>query len=392
MHATNQPHRIAALDSLRGLAIVAVMLYHFADLLASSRSAPPGAVEATWQALTGPGWAGVDLFFVISGLLITGILLDTRGQAGYWASFLGRRALRIFPLYYGFLLVLLVLLPWVYRPTHAAYTFLTEQQAWYWLYGTNVLTATNGSFRGITAGYLWSLAVEEQFYLVWPFVIAWVRPTALPRVCVALFVGSWLLRLSALALHVSPTALYVLPFTHLEPLALGAWLATQLRTRSAADLARSLAPVAGLSALVLLTLAQRGALWFWEPAATAWAPACWAFVSGWLLVTSLATPAVWLQRGPLVALGGVSYAVYLFHVPIAFVLKSVIFERYGWLTGPHREWACVLFALVAGALSWAAAWVSWHTYERQWLRLKQWLPRPTPTAPPRPGQTSIRAA
>src|SRR5262245_25426509 len=98
------PRHVPALDGIRGWAILAVFLFHYAGRL-------PGAAV---------GWAGVDLFFVLSGFLITGILLDTKDDPAYYRTFYARRSLRIFPIYYLFIAACLLLVPFaVWQPAHA---------------------------------------------------------------------------------------------------------------------------------------------------------------------------------------------------------------------------------------------------------------------------------
>src|SRR3954453_6729788 len=123
---------IPALDAIRGLAIVVVMLYRFGG----GGQGPASAIEHS--PLNGLGTHGVDLFFVLSGFLITGILFDAKGKAHYFRNFYMRRALRIFPLYYAALFVGLVLLPAVVGSIGAESQSAADAQWWLWLYGPNV--------------------------------------------------------------------------------------------------------------------------------------------------------------------------------------------------------------------------------------------------------------
>ena len=156
-----------ALDGVRGLAILAVLAIH----LLQSNNESASTVVQMLLSVRGLLWAGVTLFFSLSGFLITGILFDTLGSQNYFRTFFARRALRIFPLYYGVLLVLLLLT----RPLHLdwhgqAYRALT--------YTTNLpftMEWAGNPSRYINLHHFWSLAVEEQFYLVWPVLIFWLR-------------------------------------------------------------------------------------------------------------------------------------------------------------------------------------------------------------------------
>src|SRR5579863_9160491 len=210
---------VRAYDGLRGIAIVLVLLRHLGEDLPARRLG--GVVDAALNA----GWLGVDVFFVLSGFLITGILLDARGDEaqpseGYFLRFYARRALRIFPLYYLFLAVTI----FIARPPMPHGTW------WYWSYTSNVLIARHGWPEGLwETGHLWSLAVEEQFYLVWPAIIAWTPRRRLPVLCVAIIVGAIAVRI-ALIHQGAALGAYVLTPARADTLAVGAALAIALRS------------------------------------------------------------------------------------------------------------------------------------------------------------------
>ncbi len=143
-----------ALDVLRGIAIILVILYHYFDFFSFVKF----------------GWLGVDLFFVLSGFLITDILLHTSGTKNWIRNFYLRRALRIFPLYYLCLLLVLIVLP-AFFSIKRDVLFYQAHQFWLWMYFQNWLYIFK--FPGNTSllNHFWSLAVEEQFYIVWPLAI-----------------------------------------------------------------------------------------------------------------------------------------------------------------------------------------------------------------------------
>src|SRR5438105_2987757 len=158
---------VPALDGVRGLAILAVLGGH---LLISNDVAASFWVQKLLD-IRDLLWIGVTLFFALSGFLITGILYDTLGSEGYFRTFYGRRALRIFPLYYGVLFALLLLT----HPLHLNW----HGQAWRLLtYTTNLPFThewTSNPAAFVNLRHFWSLAVEEQFYLVWPLLIFLLR-------------------------------------------------------------------------------------------------------------------------------------------------------------------------------------------------------------------------
>ncbi len=154
--------RMPELDTLRGVAVLLVLFFHAFHLSAYHATALPWA---NWIfAATSMGWAGVNLFFVLSGFLITGILLDTRFEPGYYRRFYTRRALRILPAYYAILIFLGIM----------TRTGLVDRQAsWSFLGLSFVYLANVTELFGVHSQYtvLWSLAVEEHFYLAWPAVV-----------------------------------------------------------------------------------------------------------------------------------------------------------------------------------------------------------------------------
>src|SRR5437588_9009399 len=177
---------IPALDGLRGLAILLVMGYHF------GQDADGGgtALGPFLSPVFGVGYHGVDLFFVLSGFLITGILLDMKDRPRYFRNFYIRRILRIFPLYYAVLFCLLVLLPLLVTPPVFPFAEAQRRQAWLWLYASNIYHAWTGHWRLTGFSHLWSLAVEEHFYLIWPVVIFFCRARGALVVSAACLVAS----------------------------------------------------------------------------------------------------------------------------------------------------------------------------------------------------------
>src|SRR5690349_12365341 len=156
--------RLPALDGLRGLAVLGVLIVHAKILL---NTAPP--FENALRTLSEFGAYGVDLFFVLSGFLITGILLDTRDSANYFRTFYARRFLRLFPIYYGYLLVIALVLPALHHAVRTSMEDYGGSWGWYLAYLSNWKAGHGASDPFL--GHFWSLAVEEQFYLLWPAMI-----------------------------------------------------------------------------------------------------------------------------------------------------------------------------------------------------------------------------
>ena len=261
--ATSRDPRLAGhvpvLDGVRGIAILAVIVFHAVAFEAHNRFELALAMAAAF------GWAGVDLFFVLSGFLITGILLKARGGENYFRSFYVRRGLRIFPLYFGYCVVLFLVLPTIFGWHSAQAAELTAAAPWYLTYMLNVRMALYGSRAAIlSTSFLWSLAVEEQFYLIWPAVVKRVRLAHLSRLCLAIVVVAlgwriWMVQSG----HV--LAAYVLLPSRMDGLALGAWVAIQVTTPGMLDrLARLAKPVLAACVVGLLLIIKRSGQAGWE--------------------------------------------------------------------------------------------------------------------------------
>lgn len=179
------------LDTVRGVAILLVVFFHgFAETgLAGLSGIPRLFVIATM-----PGWMGVNLFFVLSGFLITGILLDSRGKQHYYKDFYIRRALRILPIY-CLLLIVLLLLPRIGWLDH-------RQISWQFVGLSFFYLSNMTQFFGVPMQYgpLWSLAVEEHFYLLWPSAVRIFSRNALAWIAASLFFLCPLFRAIAYAL------------------------------------------------------------------------------------------------------------------------------------------------------------------------------------------------
>ncbi len=153
------------LDGVRGIAALMIMTFHFFQPII-----PNTTTLIYINKFIKFGQTGVSLFFVLSGFLITRILLSTKEKSGYFLTFYIRRALRIFPLYYGFLIIYYFLInPYLYNASNLSFS----TQFYYWFYLQNIADtfgwAANGPF------HFWSLAVEEHFYLFWPLLVYYLN-------------------------------------------------------------------------------------------------------------------------------------------------------------------------------------------------------------------------
>ena len=369
---------IPALDGLRGIAIILVMLHHF------TLYRPTSGIDAWIAEVLFFCWAGVDLFFVLSGFLITGILLDTRGSERYFTTFYARRTLRIFPLYYLVLFLALVVLP-AFPALHSVLsgqddlTVLPPQWP-YWLYLTNFSIADRGFLHG-WVDVAWSLAIEEQFYLVWPLVIWLCPPRLVAWVCTAIFVAEVFARSYARAIDYPSLWLYVITWYRVDGLAIGALLAVALRRGIIPALDR-LAPavvIAGVAGLVAVTILG-GHTWWWNRRMQQFGYSLIAVIAGAMLVSAINRPAdsPWprvLSAGWLRAFGKYSYCLYLIHVPVMRAVREYVFNPEEYQALGMAPWnAQVLFYGAATAPAFALAWLSWRLFEAPILRLKARFP------------------
>jgi peptidoglycan/LPS O-acetylase OafA/YrhL len=345
----------------------------------------------------GLGWAGVHVFFVLSGFLITGILLDARGGERYFRTFYTRRILRIFPLYYGLLVVILVAEHVVTAPDFQRRFALAGQDLWYWLFLPNILDAARADFGPVSLSVSWSLAIEEQFYLVWPLLVLLLNRRQLLGLCAALVIGGPIWRAALLALNVSWVTVYTLTPTHLDSLAVGAFIALAVRSlRGQTWLVRWRPPIALFSALSLLAVVA------WHRSPHTGLPAmqvvgysAFALLSGVLLTVAIRPGRLtWLRAALewrlLRTFGKYSYALYLFHQPWAVALR-VPFVALG--VGPVFGTALptqAVFSLAVIAPMLGLAWLSWHLYESRFLALAHRVPYPSRAAPSKGGEGGIR--
>ncbi|WP_437227861.1 acyltransferase family protein [Planctomicrobium sp. SH661] len=379
------------LDGVRGIAVLLVLCYDCLKLA-------PSADGLTFAArrLAASGWVGVDLFFVLSGFLITGVLLETRGLPGYWKSFFLRRSVRIFPLYYATLFTVFCLVPlglWLERAPEsviAPFDAVRKDQLWYWLYAQNWLFAWRQAWPdGVPIKHFWSLAIEEQFYLVWPLVVAWTTRRQLAWVCVSLSVLALSTRVCLLTHGTPPMVVFVMTITRLDGLCMGALLAIALRNVRLQPLAIRWLPglavgaMAGLACLDLVWPVLRSesfAAYSFGHLFTAMAFA--ALVGGAQCAPQQHVLARVLSWSFLGMLGKYSYAIYVFH---KFVYLGVM--QFDWSAIPESMRGWGIFGCTL-ALSLLAAQISWVLLERPCLSLKKYFPRPD--APEPDAQTSNR--
>jgi peptidoglycan/LPS O-acetylase OafA/YrhL len=397
-HPDSAPARLPALDGLRGVAILMVLFLHLAPF-GHGLPAPTAVIDKVFLHAARTGWIGVDLFFVLSGFLITGILYDTKGSSNYFRQFYARRVLRIFPLYYGALAIFLIILPALF-PQNWVLRELKSDAGWYWSYLYNMKVAATGYSPSSALGHLWSLAVEEQFYLIWPLVVLWTGTRRLLIVCGVAMVTALVCRI-ALSVTGYTVLVNVWTLSAMDSLAVGAFIAVVARHQGGRSIMRRWArPIGALVAVPLaaLFLGEAVSLVPHRVLATVGHTLVSVFFGAILVLVLTSSPTSTLGKvaaNPVLRFfGKYSYALYVFHHPLLW------FNPNSWLKINFRSVPTVfgsqlpaytLWLVMTIGLTVAVALVSWHLWEKQFLKLKRFFPydsgestnRPTVPASPR---------
>jgi peptidoglycan/LPS O-acetylase OafA/YrhL len=360
------------LDGVRGVAILMVLCVHFIG-----DSTSHSTLERAMVKLANYGIWGVDLFFVLSGFLITGLLYDSKKAPRYFRDFYVRRTLRIFPLYYAVLALLFVVLPAVPVPYPAALAESAHHQAWLWLYASNVYLAIHRAWALPYVGHFWSLAVEEQFYLIWPIVVLSFGRRSLLGICIVVTVLALALRSVLSFAGAGDVALVVLTPCRFDALCVGGFLALAVRSVGLERVARTARLLLGpLLCLILLASSWN---WWRGTLSDVVLPIRGTLIAltfGALLVTSLAAKADrvltrLLRSRVMCFLGTRSYGLYVFHGIIAYWMgeHQATLDTLASRIGSGAA-AMIVEATVGTAASILVAAASYELFEKRFLRLK----------------------
>lgn len=379
----NPQKHIPQLDGLRGLAILSVMIHHFTILQPNS----PFEKGITWA--LHHGGHGVDLFFVLSGFLITGILLDSKGQPGYFQKFYMRRTLRIFPLYYAFITFFLWIAPRFLNAVPDIQTDLLSAQThwpWYYLYASNFWIFLKGFYYNGGIDISWSLAIEEQFYLLWPLLVWRLKPSVLAKVCCGLLVAAFLSRFMLPMMGYSFLQTNVFTLARMDGLAWGAIISILVRSSQAADsLKKFLTPAFLITEVLAFGTLFAGKVLGADPFLTS----SFGFS---LIILLCAQMLILILRAPshsglyrffsskfLTFFGKYSYAMYLFHIPAGAIVRQFMLnaEAFQTLPGFPLLWQFLFYALGILCVI-PPALLSWHLLEKPVLSLKKYFPAHTP--------------
>lgn len=343
------PSYIPELDGLRGLAIGSVLIYHCHEKL---RSSGLDSI-AQW------GWVGVNLFFVLSGFLITGIIVDSRDDPRFFRNFYARRGLRIWPVYVLLLLLNYAVVPFLFGSFWWA---VHEMRSAPWLH--YIFFVQNLFFLALpgTMGPTWSLAIEEQFYVFWAPVARFVRNAALVPLLIGILVVSPFVRNEHFRFLTQTNTI-----THLDGLAIGALIALGLRSsvfsRRTWRNCGAAGLVLGVFGVILMVTHGSG-----------FTDSLLALGFGGMLITALLVTGErslygrFLTARPLKFLGTISYGLYMIHI-LCFVVIGAFdlkMERFG-------VWGDLAVVAVRLALSIGAATLLWHGFEKPILKLKRYF-------------------
>ncbi len=356
-------HRVQVLDGIRGLAILLVTLYRF------SKEAVHGLdLNSMLRGLIQFGSSGVELFFVLSGFLITRILIDTRHSPTYFSTFYYRRSLRIFPLYYLSLILFLWILPSALN-NPSLFAEARDRSLYLWTYTTNIKMSVENAWSFGYLDHFWSLAVEEHFYLVWPIIVL-CAGNRLLKITISAIVATILGRSIFCALSQNEVAPDVLTIFRCDGLLIGAaisiaWQSETLRTKL-----QKWAPMIGpASIIVVLTFTLLNKRFLDLPI---------VFLEiGWgcLLIVAL-TPDRFSSLRKILelpffrSLGKYSYAMYVFQSPLIPII-ALLGMSFGFaeLSSTSILWR-ITYVVAMFALTWFLAYLSWIAIESKILRLR----------------------
>lgn len=352
-----------ALDILRGLAISIVVFYHNFGSISFFRF----------------GWMGVDLFFVLSGFLITDILLKTRENKFYFRNFYMRRILRIVPLYYLVLIIFFSLSPVLFsqKGPDTTFSYYNDNKLWFWSYFQNWLMVHKGMPPVPFLSHFWSLAIEEQFYLVWPFMIFFIkRVETIKKLVIALIIFAVIVRFSTwLAYPHEVEKFYCSTFTRMDSLLMGCLLSIhlsqgkQISRKAMLVVGHSFAALIISSLLVFGNLRQDNVLF---PTIGYTLTAAFFSVLVYLFLNKedqLANGLKYLSG--LRFIGKISYGMYVYHIPIYLILSTGLNRMSENLSLGFPLNSALFISALSVALTLLVSTLSFYLLEQPILKLKK---------------------
>src|SRR5450631_491499 len=367
---TQMTRHVPALDGVRGVAILLVLAAHFGG----GRKFESMTMQIAGQLMVG-GWVGVDLFFVLSGFLITGILLKTLDLPEYYRSFYGRRILRVFPIYYLTLIVTFIISLVSHLPWH-------WYQYSFFIFANNIVVVFFDNVGYVGPGLIlsafWSLAIEEQFYLFWPYLIrAATRSQWLLWLFLCSLVGPLVLRILFVNLG-STNAAYNLLLSRMDALAAGGLLAFLYR-RGSLDGIRARVPIGvmciSVAGFLGIGLFERTLAWNTDLMMTVGfdltALGSLAFI--WSALIPNSPTQLVCAAQPLRFFGKYSYGMYIYHQVFQTYMMKHLYPL-ATRVSHSSSLGAVLYFFTAISLVTAVSVISYHLFEARFLRLKTRFP------------------
>jgi len=375
MHSknTNSLEYFPQLDGLRAIAILLVLVAHFFSVNEANLLSNYPLIGPILTKLSQFGLKGVVLFFILSGYLISRILLYSKSSDNYFSSFFIRRTLRIFPLYYLVLFFSFFIYPQFFPVPEAANSVIAEQwRLWTYLSNAQFLHAVGWDIDLFpNFGHFWTLSVEEHFYLLWPLLIYFIPNNKLKVLIFTIFIFSlisWFLGVSILFFHWTT-------LTYSSSLVLGALIAYYEKEKS---------PILHTYAL---WIQKNLYLYIFIFLIAVFLPRHLGFIREFaiyifsliifsaLLLLALNNKIYFLNSKILIFIGKISYGIYVYHALLRPFFKEFFYitpiELYGI---DNVLLITIIYTLISSVISILIAWISWEIFEKQILKLKKYFP------------------
>ena len=348
-----------ALDGLRGIAILLVVFYHNFEFINYFFF----------------GWLGVDLFFVLSGFLITDILLKNYTKENFLKNFFTRRILRILPLYFFFLFFFILVFGLI-EPTFFNLEYYINNQIWFWTYLQNWLFIFNPIPENTNAlNHLWSLAVEEQFYIFSPFlVIIFKNPKTIFKALLALLIIVICLRFLLWIFKIENLAYYNLyTFTRIDGLCIGSMLAA-IRIFNPEFITKNFTfAIFGLAGINFTFYFFNSNYHFSFPYLAIVGYTTFAILFALLINDCLSNEKSFYNKILSLPIfrffGTISYGLYIFHWPIYLICVKTLTPKF--LENFPLVHSSILTSVIAFQIAIILAYLSYNYFELHFLKLKK---------------------
>ena len=333
---------------------------------------------ATW--VSSKGTWGVDLFFVLSGFLITGILIDSKKTSRYFRNFYARRTLRIFPLYYAVLVVTIFILP-MFLPSVGLFGPARQNQIWLWTYTSNYYLAITSDWSLGPLSHFWTLAIEEHFYLFWPVVVYFLNRRLFSAVCILIVIASPSIRIWLSIEFPGEFVSDLITPCRIDAMCIGGLFASALR-QSPKKTAYLFRQSKTILALVISSIALTMVLGrVFDPAkifAVEFRQSAVCVLFGILILWGINTP--WrprfvgtiLENKVLRILGKYSYGLYVYHGILTWYIGEETTEYFASFLGNHTL-GLIAKVVFATGISFSISWLSFELFEKRLLKLKRYF-------------------